>query len=101
MNPDEMPWEVGENGKPLERPAWVRVFHTHVIELDAGKSLVLRLQSNGTIDVTVELSETECYGVEIPESLFRSSVLSFLDAVEGINHTQKGDDSNAHQDQAG
>lgn len=56
----------------------IKVLHTQVIELPEGKNLVLRIQDNGTVDVTVELSETECYGVEVPNGLFILSMADFL-----------------------
>ena len=67
---------------PPSAQEWIKTLHTQVIELDGGKSLVLRLQDNGMVDVTVELSETECYGVEVPVSLFVNSMAAFLRVVE-------------------
>lgn len=57
---------------------WIRTLHTQVIELDGGKNLVLRIQDNGMVDVTVELSETECYGVEVSWNLFAVSMSQFM-----------------------
>jgi len=59
-----------------------RTLHTHVIELGADKNLVLRILDNGMVDVVVELSETECYGVEISWSLFQLSMSMFINELK-------------------
>lgn len=60
----------------------VTSLHTHLIELVGGKSLTLRILDNGMVDVTVELSETECYGVEVSKRLFLHSMAQFLSVLD-------------------
>lgn len=55
-----------------------RILHTHVIELGEEKNLVLRILDNGMVDVTIELSENECYGLQIRWGLFLTSMSDFL-----------------------
>lgn len=56
----------------------IRTLHTQIIELDGGKNLCLRILDNGMVDVTVELSESECYGLDVPWGLFLHSMSNFL-----------------------
>ena len=63
---------------------WKTCLYTHVIELDGGQSLCLRIFDNGVVDVIVELSENECYGVEVSKSLFLHSMVQFLDKLAEV-----------------